>query len=319
MPEPAEQPLISVLVPAYGVANLLGEALRSLQSQTVDAWEAIVVDDGAPDDVAGALGPFVGDARIRFLKTDNGGLAVARNRAAAIARAPLIALLDGDDAFEPDYVEAMVAAFEREPDVDFVSCDAHLTGLADRAGQLFSAFHAQAGDLTLARVLARDINIFVGSTIRRTAFFAVGGFDGSLRSVEDLDLWIRLLTAGHRGAILNRPLVRYRRRTGSLSSNRRVMTASSRLVYGKAMAALAGRPELAVATRMAARLDNERDWMEGEDMILAGETQQGLALLSGIEQRSLRWRLAMPVMRMMPALARPLLRLRPALPEPRQR
>ena len=319
MSEPAGQPLISVLVPAYGVAHLLGEALRSLQSQTIDAWEAIVVDDGAPDDVAGALVPFVGDSRIRFLKTDNGGLAMARNRAAALARAPLLALLDGDDAFEPDYVEAMLAAFERDPALDFVSCDARFTGFADRAGQLFSAYHAQTGALTLARVLARDINIFVGGTIRRKAFVAVDGFDDALRSVEDLDLWIRLLAAGHRGAILGRPLVRYRRRPGSLSANRRMMMASSRLVYGKAMAALAGRPELAMATRMAAILDSERAWMEGEDMILAGDTRRGLALLSGIERRSLRWRLAMPVMRMMPALARPLLRMRPALPEPRQR
>ncbi|HEY0270526.1 MAG TPA: glycosyltransferase family A protein [Sphingomonas sp.] len=319
MREPAEHPLISVIVPAYGVAHLLEEALRSLQSQTVDSWEAIVVDDGAPDDVAGALEPFAGDPRIRFLKTDNGGLAMARNRAAAIARAPLIALLDGDDAYEPDYIEAMLAGFERDPQLGFLSCDARFTGLTDRAGQLFSAFHGQAGEVTLARVLARDVNIFVGCTIRRDAFDAVDGFDGALRSVEDLDLWVRLLAAGYRGAILARPLVRYRRRPGSLSSNRRTMAASSRIVYGKAMAALAGRPERAVAARMAATLDSERAWIEGEDLILAGEARRGLALLRGIERRSLRWRLAMPVMRLMPALARPLLRMRPALPEPRQR
>ena len=314
----AEPPLISVLVPAYGVAHLLGEALRSLQAQTVDAWEAIVVDDGAPDDVAGALVPFAGDPRIRFLKTDNGGLATARNRAAAIARAPLIALLDGDDAYEPDYVEAMLAAFGRDPDVGFLSCDARFFGLADREGQLFSAFHPQAGAVTLARVLARDVNIFVGCTIRRDAFVAVGGFDGALRSVEDLDLWIRLLAAGHRGGILPRPLVRYRRRPGSLSSDRRAMSATARVVYGKAMTALAGRPELAVATRMAMLLDAERSWLEGEAMILAGEARRGLALLSGIERRSLRWRLAMPVMRLVPGLARPLLRMRPTLPAPRR-
>jgi glycosyltransferase involved in cell wall biosynthesis len=318
MPGTVEPPLISVLVPAYGVAHLLGEALRSLQTQTVDAWEAIVVDDGAPDDVAGALVPFVGDSRIRFLKTDNGGLATARNRAAALARAPLIALLDGDDAFEPDYVEAMLAAFGRDPALGFLSCDARFTGLADRAGQFFSAYHAQTGPVTLARVLAREVNIFVGCTIRREAFLAVGGFDGTLRSVEDLDLWVRLLAGGHRGAILDRPLVRYRRRPGSLSGDRRVMSASARAVYGKAVAALEGKPEQAVAARMAAALDSERAWMEGEDMILAGDTRQGLALLSGIEGQSLRWRLAMPVMRMMPALARPLLRMRPALPEPRR-
>ena len=319
MPEAADPPRVSVLVPAYGVAHLVGEALRSLQAQSVPAWEAIVVDDGARDDVEGALTPFAGDKRIRLLKTDNGGLAVARNRAAAVARAPFLALLDGDDAYEAGYIEAMLAGFAADPALAFQSCDARFFGLADRAGQLFSAYHDQSGPVTLARVLARDVNIFVGCTIRRAAFEGVGGFDPALRSCEDLDLWIRLLSAGHRAAIVPRPLVRYRRRPGSLSGDTRTMAASARTVYGKAMTALAGRPELAVAKRVMARLDSEQAWDEGEAMILAGDVRQGLALMNGIERRSLRWRLAMPVMRLVPALARPLLKIRPAIPEPRGR
>ena len=73
--------------------------------------------NGAPDDVAGALEPFAGDTRIRFLKTDNGGLSVARNRAVAVARAPWVALLDGDDIYEPRYVETMLAEIARDPAV----------------------------------------------------------------------------------------------------------------------------------------------------------------------------------------------------------
>ena len=50
-------PAVSVIVTGYGVAHLLGEALSSLQSQTLSNWECIVIDDGAPDDVAGAVAP----------------------------------------------------------------------------------------------------------------------------------------------------------------------------------------------------------------------------------------------------------------------
>ncbi len=317
MESPGE-PRLSVLVPAYGVAQYLGDALRSLQAQSCEAWEAIVVDDGAPDDVAGAVAPFANDPRIRLLKTDNGGLSVARNRAAAIARAPWVSLLDGDDIYEPTYIQAMLAAVERDPGLDFVTCDATYFG-ADRAGQLFSAYHSQAAELTLATVLNRTFNVFVGCTVRREALLAVGGFDERLRSVEDLDLWIRLLAAEYRGKSLPEPLVRYRRRAGSLSSDGAAMRQAAREVYFRATALLDGRPEQADAQNALARLDDEQSWHDGEELILAGDVREGLTLMHGAEHRSVRWQIAMPVMRLFPALAKLILRVRERLPEPKRR
>jgi glycosyltransferase involved in cell wall biosynthesis len=310
-----EVPLLSVLVPAYGVAHLVGDALRSLQAQSRSDWEAIVVDDGAPDDVEGALGPFADDHRIRLLKTDNGGLSVARNRAAAIAHAPWLALLDGDDIYQPHYVATMLAQAERDAALGFVTCDATYFG-DDRQGQRFSSYHRQSGPLTLRAVVRRDFNVFVGCTIRRDAFLSVGGFDPALRSVEDLDLWMRLLAAGYRGALLPEALVRYRRREGSLSSDSRSMAAAMRQVYAKLVATLDDCPERDDAQHILGRLEREQIWQEGEDQILAGNIRQGLTLMKGAEQRSLRWQIAMPMMRLFPVLAKPMLRARASLPEP---
>ncbi|MBA4048605.1 MAG: glycosyltransferase family 2 protein, partial [Sphingomonas sp.] len=67
-------PLVSIIVPAFGLAHLVGETIESIIAQTVTEWEAIVIDDGAPDDVAGAVQPYLSDPRIRFMSTDNGGL-----------------------------------------------------------------------------------------------------------------------------------------------------------------------------------------------------------------------------------------------------
>lgn len=307
-------PRISVIVPAYGVAHLLGEALASLQAQTLGDWEAIVIDDGAPDDVAGACAAFADDPRIKLVMTDNGGLATARNRAIAASSAPFVALLDGDDAYEPGYLAAMLAAIAPRPELGFITCDATFIGLPDRAGQKFSRFHAQTGEITLERVIRREFNVFIGCTIRRTAFDAVGGFDPALRSVEDLDLWIRLLSAGWGAALVPEPLVRYRRRPGSLSSNTRAMLAASATVYRKALDALTGRPEQHAVTAMLAQIDARKNLVEGEDLILSGEPRRGLALLGHAADLSLRWRLALPVMRLFPALAAPLLRLRARLP-----
>jgi glycosyltransferase involved in cell wall biosynthesis len=312
-------PRIAVIVPAYGVAHLLGEALASLQAQTVADWEAIVIDDGAPDDVAGACAAFADDPRIHLLMTDNGGVAVARNRAIAASQAPYVALLDGDDAYEPDYLATMLAAIEQQPDIGFVTCDAVFTGLADRAGQRFSHFHPQAGAITLDRVIRREFNVFIGCTIRRSALDGIGGYDPALRSAEDLDLWIRLLAAGWGARLVAEPLVRYRRRPGSLSSNETAMLDAGMQVYEKAVAALAGRPEQAAARAMLAPVLARQSWIEGEALILAGDTRRGLELLRGLENRSLRWQLAMPLMRLFPALAAPMLRMRSRLPEPSRR
>src|SRR6188474_149247 len=101
----ARVPRVAVIVPAYGVAHLLGEALDSLRAQSFTEWECVVVDDGARDDVAGAVAPYLADPRIRFLATDNGGVSTARNRAVATTSAPYIALLDGDDLYRPEYLD----------------------------------------------------------------------------------------------------------------------------------------------------------------------------------------------------------------------
>lgn len=310
-------PRASVIVPAYGLAHLLGQALASLQAQDFQDWEAIVVDDGAPDDVAGAFAAFAGDPRMRLLRTDNGGLATARNRAIAAARAPFLSLLDADDLYEPTCLSRMLAAIQADPGLGFVTCDAILFGPQERHGRRFSDLYALRGPVTLEGVLSREVQIFVGSIIRREALEQIGGFDGELRAVEDLDLWIRLLAGGWRGDIVPEPLARYRRRPGSMSSNDRNMLRSARTVYRKAAAALEGRPEQAVARHVLTRLERELRWRDGEDLILMGQPMAGLRLLAGAEGRSRRWRLALHLMRRAPWLATALLRMRGRLPPPR--
>ena len=119
---------VAVIVPAYGVAHLVGEALESLQAQTMADWECVVVDDGAPDDVAAAVAPFLDDSRITLLETENGGVSTARNRAIARTRAPLVALLDGDDMLRPDYLARTCAALEADPQARLVTVNARIFG-----------------------------------------------------------------------------------------------------------------------------------------------------------------------------------------------
>ncbi|WP_066648767.1 MULTISPECIES: glycosyltransferase family A protein [Sphingomonas] len=307
---PAKPPIVSIIVPAYGLAHLVGQTIESILAQTYPHWEAIIVDDGAPDDVESAVQPYLSDVRFKLLKTDNSGLSTARNRAIAVASGTLIALLDGDDLYEPRYLELMTQAILADPGLGFVTCDATYFG-ASRVGERFSAHVPQVDPISLERVLRRDFNVFIASLIRREALVEAGGFDTALQSAEDFDLWIKIIERGWRAAYVNAPLSRYRRRADSMSANTARLLSAVINVYANAEIRLAGRPEAAVAREMRTSVERELAVIEGEALVLRGEARAGLKRLREGEpwRRSLKWYVAMPLLAV-PGVARPLLAAR---------
>jgi succinoglycan biosynthesis protein ExoO len=107
--------IVSVVIPAYNAAGFLGNAVASLQAQTLRDWEAIIVDDASTDetvDVANALA--AADDRIQVMRLErNGGPSAARNVGFAAARGEWIAVLDADDLYLPERLATMVAAAHR--------------------------------------------------------------------------------------------------------------------------------------------------------------------------------------------------------------
>jgi glycosyltransferase involved in cell wall biosynthesis len=302
-------PSVSIIIPAFGAAQWIGEALGSLQAQTVADWEALVVDDGDRA-IAEAIRPFAADARIQLVETGHGGASAARNHGIARARAPFVAMLDGDDRYRPDYVELMLAAIRADPALGFVTCDARLFGAPQFDGKLFSQVEPQTGDIDLERVVRGDYKIFGSSTVRREVLAEVGGYDEALHSAEDMDLWIRILAAGWRAARVDRPLVEYRRRAGSLSANSLSLSRAGVSMYEKTVRLLAGRPEEPAAREMLARAQQRLRGEEGLAAIVLGRTKEGLALIrtSDLPRRSPKWRLALAAFRLFPPLAKPVLR-----------
>lgn len=298
-------PAVSVLVPAYRCADYVGDALRSLQAQTMADWEAIVVDDGSPDDLPGAMHVFADDPRIRLLRTGHAGVSAARNHALAAARAPLIALLDGDDAYAPDYLAEMTAAIRADPAIGFVTCDATFFGNPQLEGIRFSAVSPQVPPVTLDRVLGRQFNIFTACLLLATALNDVGGWSADLRSAEDLDLWIRLLERGWHCGFVPKSLHRYRRRPDSLSAARLPLLLAVGQVYDDAIARLAGRPEQRTAIAVRMTIENEIAFERGEALVIAGDVAAGLHQLrhAGSRTRTPAWRAALLAMRLLPFLA----------------
>src|SRR5689334_15389457 len=105
---PHSAPRVSVIVPAYNTPPFIAETLDSVFAQSLTDSEVLVVNDGSPDTPAleQALQPY--RDRIQYIVQSNGGLSAARNTAIRASRAELIALLDSDDVWEPDYLRDQV-------------------------------------------------------------------------------------------------------------------------------------------------------------------------------------------------------------------
>lgn len=304
-------PRVSVIVPAYGVAHLLHEALASLQSQTLADWECIVIDDGAPDDVAGAVAPFLSDPRFRYLATRNRGVSGARNHAIAEARGPLVALLDGDDLFRAGYLAATVPLLEDDPEIRLVTCNARIFGAVARERVCVDRKQGSGDGASgsLADVLDRSFNVYIGTTFRKADFDAAGGFDEAMAHSEDLDLWVRLMLLGGKAHYIDEVLGDYRVRPGSASGSAVRMLLGNVRVYEKAIAAMGDRPESAVALRM---LEDNRRKLAFEyavDRVIEGDVRRGLAELraSSGEIGGPVWSLAFLGWRAFPWLAAPML------------
>ena len=302
-------PRISVIVPAYGVAQLLGEALDSLVAQDLTDWEAIVIDDGAPDDVAGAVQPYLADPRIHFLATANHGVSAARNHAIAKSRAPLIALLDGDDLFRTGYLAAMVGAMNDDPAATIAACNARVFGAVAKEELVIGEDQNRGATASLADVLDRRFMIYIGATFRRAAFDRIGGFDTLMTNSEDFDLWVRLLMDGGHVRYIDAVLGDYRVRPRSASVSLLRNIRGNIRVYDKVIAAMPGSHEAAVADAVR-RSELERlEVEEAFAAVIAGDVRAGLTTLRA-RRRYLNnplWSAAFALWTVFPWLAPPML------------
>jgi glycosyltransferase involved in cell wall biosynthesis len=212
-------PLVSVIVPAYNVADFIGDALNSVLAQTVTDYEIIVVNDGSPDTEAleKVLGPYM--SRIVYLKQENRGVSAARNTGIKAARGSLIAFLDGDDSWLPHYLEVQVPRIQADPSIDVLYPNVIMFGDSSEAGEEFMTICPSNGEVTFERLLLQECNVSNCSIARRETIIRAGLFDEELRSVEDFDLWLRVIKHGGRIVYHRDVLARYRRRTGSLTAD----------------------------------------------------------------------------------------------------
>jgi glycosyltransferase involved in cell wall biosynthesis len=218
----SNHPTVSAIIATYNRAYIVREAIDSILSQTYKNVEVVVVDDGSTDDTDRTLKQYAG--RIRVVFQENSGPAAAWNRGIRESCGRIVTFLGSDDIWLPTFLERQVALLERAGEDCPCSLSNSWLRFADGRGstafqhvRLYPA-HEEGIWLNPAEILATRFVLFGQSVaVRREALEKAGGFDESLRFLEDYDLALKL---AHQGpwAFVREPLVVWRQgTTGSLS------------------------------------------------------------------------------------------------------
>lgn len=185
-----KKPKITVVVPCFNHGKYLLRSLNSIVGQTLDDWEAIVVNDGSTDDTSDVTRKFqqlYGEDKIRLIEQENRGLSGARNTGFRAAKADVILPLDVDNVLKPHALHRYYEVMKQNQKIGVA-----FTDIERMSGRVFPQYYNRDN--------IRDHNtVDACAAIRKSAWEAAGGYDESLRrGYEDWDFWLRCTKVGIR-------------------------------------------------------------------------------------------------------------------------
>ncbi len=292
----SNNPLVSVIVPAYGCAKFIAATLDSVLAQTYRNFEIVVVNDGSPDsdELERVLEPY--QSRITYLRQENQGPSAARNTGIQASRGQYIAPLDSDDLWDPEHLAAQIAMLEADPSIDLVYADARIFGDVPEAGKTAMELNPLQGEVTFERLITRQCTVYIcACVIRREILFRAGLFDPAFRRAEDFDLWLRITLCGGRICYQRRVLGLYRRRReDNLSSDLRAMWESLLIVLAKT----ARTPNLSAAQRALVERQilverAELEVQKAKRAVIAGDAEAAISHLSLANTQRKSWKITL--------------------------
>ena len=177
-------PLVSIVLPTFNRAALIGDAIRSCLDQSWTNLEVIVVDDGSTDRTEEvALSWVKRDARVRYIKQANGKIPSALNTGFKHAQGEFYTWTSDDNRYEPEAIEIMAGRLLEDPEIGLVYCNVKIVNADGEVVRIADLSH---GDL-----LSKNC---VGSCFmyRQTVAEAVGSYDTTAFLAEDYDYWLRI-------------------------------------------------------------------------------------------------------------------------------
>jgi glycosyltransferase involved in cell wall biosynthesis len=212
--------LISIITPTYNRADLLGQTIESVLAQTYPDWELIIIDDGSADNTSEVVSRYLEkDGRIKYFYQENRGLPAARNSGIRKAAGKYLAFLDADDLYFPDSLKNLWGHLHKAPPKtklvygDFIIFyDNSTTTRKIRATPPFPR-----PKLYLQFLISGGNPIVPSATmVEKKAVIDVGMFNESFFSLEDAELWSRLILK-YDIAKVDAQIVRYRKHHNQLT------------------------------------------------------------------------------------------------------
>jgi len=220
------EPLVSIVIPAYKAANYLAEAIDCSLAQTYQNIEIIVVNDGSPDDGATREVALRYGDKIRYFEKENGGSSTALNYGIRQMRGEWFSWLSHDDLYHPEKVQRQVEFLQKvvengdkpEGYVLFTASD-----LIDKDGAVIRRSNPEEQTVRAEQINGMADNRWLiadqikkysfhgcGCFVHKSVLEELGGFDESLRLVNDIDLWLRIFMGGYKVRYLPQSLVQGR-------------------------------------------------------------------------------------------------------------
>lgn len=219
--------LLSVICLTYNHAAYITACVRSLLNQTYRDWELVILDDGSTDGTPEVVKPFLSDGRIFYHRQENQGpakLVVSYNRLLDLARGEVVTILEGDDYCEPDLLEQHRSSFT-DPQVVLSysqvlvleSWGRWISPQVPTSPEQWAILNNTPPGKAYNLLLKQCFIPAQGTSIRRTALKAIGGFVAvpGLRTV-DYPTWLRLASHGT-FKFIPKPLATWRRHSGQLT------------------------------------------------------------------------------------------------------
>ncbi|MDD5492868.1 MAG: glycosyltransferase family A protein, partial [bacterium] len=209
-------PTVSVIIPVFNGAGYIAGAINSVMNQTFTDHELIVVDDGSTDNTKEVLDPWIRSGKLKYIYQENKGLAGARNTGIKNAHGQYLKFLDCDDELYPRQLERQVEHLRDKPEavISVTDYDLEFPGKFKKRINIGLGQGSQLARFIEANPCPPDTIL-----VRRSLVEKNGGFDESLASHEDTDLWLRILTQGGAFARIDHNGCVYRIIGNSLSAN----------------------------------------------------------------------------------------------------